>query len=199
MRKITREANGAGHNDDQPPPEGVQERTARLDRAADVALMVLLVIAVIGSLSLARAILVPVVAAVVLGLMLGPVVSRATRIGIPPVLSAVVLLLAVVVVFNAVILLMTAPAVEWIGKAPEIGQTLKDKAHILDRPLAAFNELRKAFTPPQQGDAVKVDVVDSALIQPVLAFLTPALGQLLIFFGTLFFFLAGRPRLRQSL
>jgi predicted PurR-regulated permease PerM len=39
----------------------------------------------------------------------------------------------------------------------------------------------------------------ASVLQPAVAFVTPAIGQLVIFFGTLFFFLIGRTQLRQVL
>jgi predicted PurR-regulated permease PerM len=38
-----------------------------------------------------------------------------------------------------------------------------------------------------------------SILQPAVAYATPAIGQLIIFFGTLFFFLIGRAQLRQVL
>ena len=41
--------------------------------------------------------------------------------------------------------------------------------------------------------------LNMSLLQPAFSALTPAVGQLLIFFGTLFFFLAHRNRLKESI
>ena len=37
----------------------------------------------------------------------------------------------------------------------------------------------------------------ASFVQPAVVFVTPAIGQVFIFFGTLFFFLLGRARLRH--
>jgi predicted PurR-regulated permease PerM len=95
-----------------------------------------------------------------------------------------------------VIALLAAPVVEWIGKAPEVGSLLRQKLAFLDRPFASLEGLRKAITP--QGDALKVDT-GTNLVAPLLTFVTPAVGQLVIFIGTLFFFLLGRTELRRHL
>ncbi len=57
---------------------------------------------------------------------------------------------------------------------------------MFDRPWEAFQDLRRALLPTGGDDALKVDVI--AFLSPFLIALTPAAGQLLIFFGTLFFF-----------
>jgi len=47
----------------------------------------------------------------------------------------------------------------------------------------------------EKDAAVGFDLV--SIIQPVLLYLTPALGQVIIFFGTLFFYLLGRTQMRS--
>jgi predicted PurR-regulated permease PerM len=148
-------------------------------------------------LDLARAVLLPTVSAFVIGTMLGPVSARAERLGVPPWLSATVLILLILGVFNGVIILLSAPIVEWAGRLPELGASIKAKLHVFDRPWEAFQGLRRALLPTGGDEPLKVDVI--AFLSPVLIALTPAAGQLLIFFGTLFFFLYGRARIRKVL
>jgi predicted PurR-regulated permease PerM len=94
--------------------------------------------------------------------------------------------------------LLSAPVIEWIGKAPDIGSTIRDKLEVFERPLATLRELRNAITAKGSGSTIQVDVGPS-LLTPVLTVLTPALGELVVFFGTLFFFLLGRDDLRRYL
>jgi predicted PurR-regulated permease PerM len=151
----------------------------------------------IGALEFARPVLLPAVSGIVIGLMLGPVASRASKLGIPTIVTSLLLLALVITVFYLVIVLLAAPVIEWIGKAPEVGSLLRQKLAFLDRPLASIEGLRKALT-PQGGDALKVDTGPN-LLAPALTFVTPAIGQVVIFIGTLFFFLLGRTELRRHL
>src|SRR5262249_13640378 len=81
------------------------------------------------------------------------------------------------------------------GKAPDIGNTIKDKLQMFDRPLAALRDLRQAIVP---GDAAAFQVdVGPSVLAPALSVLTPAMGELVVFFGTLFFLLLGRDELRR--
>ncbi|HXX09638.1 MAG TPA: AI-2E family transporter [Pseudolabrys sp.] len=180
-------------NDPQPIAE-----VSRLWRtAAQAATIGMFVVIFVIALSLARPILLPVVSAFVVTMMLGPLSARASRYGIPSLLSAIVLWLLVIAVFYGVVVLLASPVVDWIGKAPDIGRNIQDKLHVLDRPIAALQELRDALLPSDKKGSLGVDIV--AFVQPAVAVVTPAIGQTFIFFGTLFFMLLGRARLRQVL
>jgi ElaB/YqjD/DUF883 family membrane-anchored ribosome-binding protein len=52
---------------------------------------------------------------------------------------------------------------------------------------------------PRAADDVGLKIQVTAFVQPVLAFLTPAIGELLVFLASLFFFLMGRDHLRRHL
>src|SRR5690348_8221511 len=170
-------------NDPQPVAE-----VSRLWRtAAQAATIGMFVIIFVIALSLARPILLPVVSAFVVTMMLGPLSARADRYGVPSLLSAIVFWLLVIAVFYGVIVLLASPVVDWIGKAPDIGRNIQDKLHVLDRPIAALQELRDALLPSDKKGSLGVDIV--AFVQPAVAVVTPAIGQTLIFFGTLFFML----------
>lgn len=164
---------------------------------SQVATIGIFVLLLIAGLDLARLLLLPATSAFVIGLMLGPLSTRAKAFGIPPLITAIVLWLLVVVVFYGLIILLAAPALDWVGKAPEIGRIVKEKLQVLDRPLSALQELRNAVLPKGENSRIGFDIV--SFVQPALSVVTPAIGQIFIFFGTLFFFLLGRARLRHVL
>src|SRR5262249_30867239 len=110
--------------------------------AAQSATIGMFVILFIVALSLARSLLLPVTSAFVVTLMLGPLWAQADRYRVPSLLSAVVLWLFVIAVLYGVIVLLAAPAVDWIGKAPDISRNVQEKLRILDRPLTVLRELR---------------------------------------------------------
>jgi predicted PurR-regulated permease PerM len=177
--------------DPQPMPE-----VARFWRtAAQSATIGMFIILLVVALSLARPVLLPVASAFVVTMMLGPLSARAERYKIPSLVSAIVLWLLVIAVCYGVIILLGAPAVDWIGKAPEIGRSVQEKLHVLDRPLAALQEMRDALLPSDKKGSLGVDIM--SFVQPALLVVTPAIGQTFIFFGTLFFMLLGRSQLRR--
>src|SRR6478672_547123 len=178
-----------------PHPMGELARFWRT--AAQSATIGMFVILAIVALSLARPLLLPVASAFVVTMMLGPLSARAERYKFPSLVSAIVLWLLVIGVFYGVIVLLASPVVDWIGKAPDIGRNIQEKLHVLDRPLAALQELRDALLPSEKKGSLGVDI--ASFVQPALLVVTPAIGQMFIFFGTLFFMLLGRSQLRRVL
>lgn len=165
--------------------------------ASQISICGIFLIVLIAGLEQARPLLLPAVSAFIIGLMLGPLQARAKNAGLPPLVTAIALWLLVVVIFYGMIALLAAPALDWIGKAPEMGATIKEKFYFLNRPLQAMQDLRNAILPDNEKTGLGIDIVN--FVTPALTFVTPALGQIMIFFGTLFFFLLGRARLRSAL
>ena len=178
-------------------PKPVAEVSQIWRTAAQSATIGMFVILFVVALSLARPVLLPVASAFVVTMMLGPLSARAERYRVPSVITAIVLWLLVILVFYGVIVLLVAPVVDWIGKAPEIGRNIQEKLRVLDRPLLVLQNLREALLPSDKKGSLGVDIM--AFIQPAILVVTPAIGQILIFFGTLFFMLLGRTRLRRVL
>src|SRR5262249_17793661 len=111
----------------------------------------------------------------VVTMMLGPLSARAERYRVPSLVTAIVLWLLVILVFYGVIVLLAAPVVDWIGKAPEIGRNIQEKLRVLDRPLVVLQNLRDALLPSDKKGSLGVDIM--AFIQPAILVVTPAIGQ----------------------
>lgn len=165
--------------------------------ASQVAICGIFLIVVVAALDLARPVLLPVTFAFVVGWMLGPLQVRADRAGVPMLLTAISLWLLVTVVCNGLVMLLSAPVIDWIDKAPEIGRLLKERLYFLNGPWVALQDIRNAILPEDQAKSAGLDLI--TIVQPVLSVATPALGQVLIFFATLFFVLLGRAGLRRAL
>ena len=179
-------------------PDPVGELSAIWRGFSQLATVGIFVLLLIAALELGRPLLLPTVSAVVIGMILGPLSSRALRYGVPTIVSAIVLWLLVVAVFYGIVVLLSAPVVEWVGKGPEIARNVREKLHVLDRPMAALDDLRNAVFPSSNNESdVKINFL--TVLQPALTFVTPAIGQLIVFFGVLFFFLLGRLQLRHVL
>ena len=165
--------------------------------AAQAATVGIFIILFIAALSLARPIALPTAAAFVVTLMLSPLSERADSFRVPPVITAIVLWLLVLTAFYMVITLVSAPVVDWINKAPDIGRSVQEKLQLFERPLAALRDMRTALLPADAGKGFNVDLV--AIAQQAVSVVTPAAGELLIFFVALFFMLLGRRRMRHVL
>ncbi len=165
--------------------------------AAQVATVGIFIILFFAALNLARPIALPTAAAFVVTMMLSPLSERADEFRVPPLATAIVLWLAVLAAFYAVVTLVSAPVVDWIHRAPDIGRSIQDKLQLFERPLAALRDMRDALLPAEAGKGLNVDLV--AIAQSAVSVVTPAAGELLIFFVALFFMLLGRRRLRHVL
>jgi predicted PurR-regulated permease PerM len=177
---------------DPKPVESIPNMWMAAGQSANIGIFLLLFG---GFLYFGRAILLPILAAAVVALTLAPLIKAAKRHGISPWISAI---LIVVFCFGALALAATAmagPVSEWIKRAPEIGATVKEKLSVLDQPLAALHQLEGTFF----GADVSPGVSAPNVVLPVVAFVTPAATELLLFFVTLMFFLVGQIELRRHL
>jgi predicted PurR-regulated permease PerM len=164
--------------------------------AAQMATVGIFVLLLGAALYVGRPILLPVVAALVIGMTLAPIVKGAARHRIPPWATAIVLGIVLVTAAGIAVTLLAQPVSEWITKAPEVGATIKQKLYVLDRPLAALRELQEVLL-PSKGNAVAVEQSQLGIVTPVVAYVTPAVTQITLFFVTLIFFLAAQIDFRR--
>ena len=176
---------------DPQPVDSVRNVWASVGQAANIGIFLLLFGAF---LYIGRAIVLPIFAAAVVALTLAPLVKAAKRFGISPWLTALVVLLFGLGALSLLATALAGPVSQWIGRAPEIGATIEQKLSVLDRPLAALHELEGSLF----GGNAALSVSTPNVVLPVVAFLTPAAGELLLFFVTLYFFLVGQIELRTQ-
>jgi predicted PurR-regulated permease PerM len=173
------------------------ERAAMVwSRSAQAAVIGMFLLLFVGCLIYARAILLPVVCAIVIGTMLGPLERRAIDWRIPSWLFALAVVLFVIGAVQFATILLSGSVLEWIKHAPEITEALKGRLQGLDTRLAAFRSIQEAVS-QSPVDPLHIDI--AGIVQTTLGFLTPAMGEVLIFLTTLFFFLFSRKNLRRSL
>ena len=157
-------------------------------------------LALVAALYFGRPVLLPVVAALIIGITLSPAVEFATRFNIPASVSAVLLVVLLAVLIGALLTFFAAPLTEWIARAPEIGAAVKAKLRVLDYPLAVLHDIKAAMMPAAvPGSTVSVESNPAELVGTVVAAVTPAVGQFVVFFGTLIFFLISHIGLRRKL
>jgi len=174
------------------PFSGLWEGVAR---ASTIGIFLILLFA---ALHYAQPLLMPVTLALVAGIVLTPVLAWGALRKVPHWLTAFLIVAAMFASLSYAIVLVADPIGEWIEKAPELGPVIREKLRFLDRPIAAFNDLRESIAgPSKEGQSAPSIDLYPVLVQPVLSVLTPAIGQVVVFFATLFFFLAGRENLRR--
>lgn len=167
---------------------------------AVVATQIMGAIALIAALYFGRSILLPVVAGIVVGITLTPAVKLGKRYNIPMPVSTILVVVLAVGIIGLVLTFFAAPLIEWIGRAPEIGAAVKEKLRIFEYPLSVLHDIKNAIMPAGvNGSTVAVEQNPAEIVGAALVVITPALGQFVVFFGTLIFFLATNNTLRQKL
>ena len=170
-----------------------------LANAGRLSVVFLGLLALLVALHTGQVFLAPVTLAIIVGLMFGPVADRLERVGVPPVLSAALVVLMLIAVIALGIALFAVPLSEWVRRAPVMWQRLQEQLATLEGPLQTVNSIREQVTSMfRDGQAMTVTVEDNAQVF-TLAMLAPAIGaQILIFLASLYFFLATRDHIRIS-
>lgn len=119
---------------DEPPPE------LRELRAIRKLLLGLFLIALFGTFYFARALLLPIVLAVIVALTLRPIVRGLQKLGLPPPVSAVGLILGVGFMVAAAGWWAAGPARRLLARAPEIGQEVRWKLRGLIESVSEMQE-----------------------------------------------------------
>ncbi len=176
---------------DQPP----------IIRRADVvavSLVILLVIAMIAVLYVAKAFFLPVAMAFIVGTMLSPAASHLERHKIPRAVSAVLIVALVGIGVAFMVGLIAAPLMAWSTRLPELAGILKEKLQLFDRPIALWHELQAMLGGPDlSGAPIQVPKID--WMQQTLEFLSPTLTEFLLFVATLILFIATWRDLRRKM
>lgn len=200
MRVLPNDRGPASEPAGKAVPDSKDELPPVIRRAEVVAfaLVALLVICVVAVLYAAKAFFLPVVMAFVVGTMLSPAAGFLERHRIPRSVSAVLIVTAVGASVAFIVGLISSPLMEWSNRLPELGSLLKDKLHVLDRPLALWQQLQTMLGGGSEGIA-SFQMPKFDWVQPAVEFLSPTLTEFLLFFATLILFIASWKDLRRAL
>ena len=98
-----------------------------------------------GVLYVGGEILLPILIAAVVSMTLAPLIKAGKRHGIPPWISSLFIVALAIGALAVAATALAGPVSEWIGRAPQIGATIKQKLSVLDPPLAALRELQTSL------------------------------------------------------
>ena len=160
-------------------------------------LVALLLISLVAVLYVARAFLLPVVTAMVIGTMLSPAAKFFERYRIPRPVSAVLIVAATFAGIVFIIGLISAPLMDWTTRLPELGAQLHEKLHVFDRPVAMWRQVQSMFGAVPIEGTFQFPKIE--WVQPTLEFISPTLTELLLFLVMLVLFIASWPDLRRAL
>lgn len=179
---------------DPNPLDGIDDVWSSAAQIATVGTFVLLFVA---GLYFCRGILLPLLAAMLIGTTFAPLVKGAMRYGISPWMTSVALLAGLIVAVGVAVTLLAGPVSAWIERAPDIGIAIKEKLYVLDPLLTALRQLHNVMTPA--GATVSVEPSQLAIVTPVLAFVTPTAVQVVLFVVALLFYLPAQIEFRGYL
>ncbi|CDM56889.1 MULTISPECIES: AI-2E family transporter [Rhizobium] len=143
-------------------------------------------------------ILVPVTLAVVVGMILGLLAEKLSRLGVPRITNAVILSTGVALVIVLVANSLAGPLTTLANEGPAFVEKT------FNRLMPYLEQIRWLHITPEtfQGGPMSSDKLlenTGNVLHLISANLTPALVQALIFFAALLLFLAGRVSLRRSI
>jgi predicted PurR-regulated permease PerM len=164
-----------------------------------LALLAIGALALITALALGRAILAPIALAVVVGLMFGPVADGLERRGVPPALSAGVVVLLFLAAIAGAAAMFAQPLSYWIARGPMLWEKLQAQLVNFRAPFEALGAIQDQLKGVFGAEAaMTVKVQDGGPVQDV-ALMAPAiLADALLFLAGLYFFLATRHNIRIS-
>ena len=130
--------------------------------AVRMVLNALLLLALLYTITLTKALLIPLVLAAFIGLALNPIVAFGTRFRLPRWLTASVLMLGLIVGIGSGVGLLAQPAIGWFHGAPTAIRSFVPKLRSFTKPLEAAN--RATQTLVGSGSSARAAVPQSTPI-----------------------------------
>ena len=164
--------------------------------AAPVSLMVIAAVVGFAALDLMQPIAAPAALALVVGVVLSPVAGLWERIGLKPVIGALITVFVTLAVLIALTFLLQPIVVQMVEQAPKVWADLAGTFANIRRLLSGLSDLTSEVTAAMSPDAPAAAAPAMDVTLPNLGtalMMAPALaGQVLVFIGVLFFFLYTR-------
>jgi predicted PurR-regulated permease PerM len=168
-----------------------------LGTASQMAIVLIGAVVTLVAFHAAQVILAPVLLAIVVGLMFGPLADMMEERGVPEALSAGIAVLILVLILVAGGFLFYVPLSEWAGRIPGIWARLQQELANLKEPMESLGALQDQLKSVLGSDqAMEVKVEDSSTVTGIAMLAPMIIAQVLIFLVSLYFFLATRERIR---
>lgn len=174
----------------------------QLDRFSRYAVIFLGIFALFATLRITQTIMVPLILALVTGIVLSPLSERVERWGMPSVIGALLSLLLTLGVIGGIAAALQPLVMRLMEAAPRIWADMQNALEVFQRMIRGITQIsdgvREALAPAPDQAAGPVDngledamptMADALMFAPSFA------GQLLIFIGVLFFFLLTRRQI----
>jgi predicted PurR-regulated permease PerM len=170
-----------------------------LARGGQVSIIFMGLVALVFALHAGEYIFAPISLAIVIGLMLGPVASLLERRGMPAGLSAALVVVLFLILLCVFALALAAPLSFWVGRIPQIWSELQHQLSDWRQPLDAIRGARDEIRKITGGSGLAVSVNDGSPVESMATLAPAILAQVLLFFASLYFFVATRHRTRIAI
>jgi predicted PurR-regulated permease PerM len=162
--------------------------------ARSAALTGLFVLVVFYTLYFTRELVLPIVLAMLLNFLLGPLVRHAKRyLHIPEPLGAALVVLALLAGVGYGVYALTGPAADWVARAPQSMAQIQYKLRVLRESVAQVQETAKQverMTEPDGPSAPKVVVQGRSILGTIVSQAQSFLASLLVVITLVYFLLA---------
>ncbi|ADH89172.1 protein of unknown function UPF0118 [Ancylobacter novellus DSM 506] len=187
-----------------------EPRSARIDpaehrsdrqwqRVTQIAIIATAVIALAAAMFVARAVLIPIVAAVIIGSVIGPAIEGLAKRGVPTALASLLIVAGLIAGLYGAAVALAGPVADWMGRAPEVGAILQERFAALKPSLQtvislieSIQSIGRVAEPP-----MAVEIANSRMLESMVTLVTPVIGEFILFIGSLLFFLAGRVQIKR--
>jgi predicted PurR-regulated permease PerM len=143
-------------------------------------------------------ILIPVTLAIVVGMILGLLAEKLTKLGVPRILNAVLLSSSVALVIFLIVNGVAGPMSTLANQGPDMFQRSVDRLMPFLEKFHWLHITKQTFeSGPMSASALLENT--GSILHVVTTNLTPAIVQGLVFFAALLLFLAGRVNLRKAI
>lgn len=167
-------------------------------RAIRMVLNALLLLALLYTITLTKALLIPLVLAAFIGLALNPIVAFGARLRLPRWLTASALMLGLIVGIGSGVGLLAQPAIGWFHGAPTAIRSFVPKLRSFTKPLEAANRATQTLvsgtTRAQVPQSTPVSISAWGVVSTAPKVLAAVLSVLLLVF---FFLVYGDSMLRR--
>jgi predicted PurR-regulated permease PerM len=176
---------------------GLHTSDHKMPSLVSVSIVGLFVLALFTVMKVMASLLVPIIAAIIIGSVLSRIGDRLAAYGAPRLLAGLGLVVVTGLILFFLVDALLEPLSTMIAQAPSMVVTLIDAMRPMLEPL---NSIKNALH--LDGARLSAPLINTDYSQWLSAFLggvTPALGELLVFFISLAFFVVGRVAVRRDM
>lgn len=176
----------------EPVEDNAEVTPSEHDLIVRYAIVGIFVILATASLALTKVIAMPIVAGVIFGLVLGPLVDVLARHRVPQHAAAALVVLFFIGLLLAAIAILAVPVAGWSDQAPAMMAALKTK---LAGVFAFMDEFKRGIA-SITGKGAELSVSQGNPLFDIAMTSSTAAGGMLIFVATIYFWLATRRHLK---